>query len=80
MHLQEANKENETTISELQEKIHSGNERTPLKVNRSISNIAMNTPRSPKTPKTPKTTTAISGKENSPAVMSPLNALRVRNN
>lgn len=69
MHLQDANKENESTIMDLNEKIHSGNERTPLKMNLSLGNIQ--TPRTPKTPKTP----GLNNK--SPAIMSPL---RVRNN
>lgn len=70
-HLQDANKENETTITELKEKMHSGNERTPLKLNLSLGNIQQNTPRTPKTPKTP----ALGNK--SPLIMSPL---RMRNN
>ncbi|XP_055310106.1 interaptin [Sitodiplosis mosellana] len=76
MNLQDANKENETTISELKDKIHSGNDRTPLKMNRSFSNITLNTPRTPKTPKTP----ALAGKENNSPAMVVLSPLRVRNN
>lgn len=76
LHLQDANKENETTISELKEKIHTVNDRTPLKVNRSFSNINLNTPRSPKTPKTP----ALAGKENNSPATLVLSPLRVRNN
>lgn len=75
MHLQDVNKEKETTITELKEKIHSANDRTPLKINRSFSNINLNTPRTPKTPKTP----GLVGKENSPATVV-LSPLRVRNN
>lgn len=73
MHLQDTNKENESTIIELKEKIQSAaGERTPLKMNRSHANITLNTPRTPKTPKTPL---VLNGKENqnSPAaVLSPL--------
>lgn len=75
INLQDANKENETTISELKDKMHSGNDRTPLKMNRSFSNITLNTPRTPKTPKTP----AHVGKENNSPAMVVLSPLRVRN-
>lgn len=69
LHLQDANKENETSFNELKEKLHSGNERTPLKVNLSLSNIQPNTPRTPKTPKTP----GLGNKSPAPAlIMSPL--------
>lgn len=78
--LQDTNKENETVIMDLKEKVNSThNDRTPLKLNRSHANV--NTPKTPKTPKTP----ALSGKENqSPSItvvgtMSP-SILRIRNN
>lgn len=74
-HLQNANKENEATIVELKDKMHSSNERTPLKLNRSLTTIQLNTPRTPKTPKS----SVLANKENmspSAAVLSPL---RVRN-
>lgn len=70
MHLQDANKENEMTITELKEKMDSGNDRTPLKVNLSFGKI--HSPRTPKTPKTPSLGTK------SPSIL--MSPLRVRNN
>lgn len=75
--MQDANKENEATITELTEKIHSVNDRTPLKINRSLNNITLNTPRTPKTPKTPA---LLGGKENQSPAPTILSPLRVRNN
>lgn len=63
--LQNVNKENESEISELREKVINNNlnsntdERTPLKLNRSHANLTLSTPKTPKTPKTP-----LFGKEN----------------
>lgn len=73
--LQDANKENEETITELKEKIHTVNDRTPLKLNRSMTNIQLNTPRTPKTPKS----SALTNKENLSPAPSMLSPLRVRN-
>lgn len=82
--LQNANKDNESIISELKAKvIQTGNvsgERTPLKPTH--ANVTLNTPKTPRTPKTP-----LFGKENqSPSTllttagtMSP-GIVRIRNN
>lgn len=71
--LKDVNKENEKSIIELRDKIHSpANERTPLKSNR---NISSNTPRTPKTPKTPLA--FASRKENQSPVTTVLSPLRV---